>query len=1065
MRRTGSVVAAIWLLLAVCRSSICAGFQSEPEVSSPANEAAVRLISEDIPGELLSAAAAVRCAAVLEDACLNDVAAVGRYCWAVGDRGVVCDSEDGGVTWRTRALPFDCRLTSVCFLTNRRGWIAGIQSGSDASGHGVLLMTRDGGESWESVSGAARSLPGILQVRFFGGEEAIVVTLPSSAEQGATLFRTVDGGDVWEPQTANQAGSLWLAAGFSGVDEGILGGFRQGLGVLTTSEAVVLQQSARGLRSLRAVSCGGDQSGWVAGDGGTILRTEDAGITWAAPEGELPEDSADLFDIRAICHQGAVVVAAGDPGQKLLYSENGGRSWQFSELPAAGRICRIRRLGSAGFLAVGSFGQILMSADGRAWECVRGAGRHAAILSVGSGTLAGQSWLLLAGLAADGGLRSVVWQPAILEGRETAERLVQEQEWLGPATTAAVGSGDYCADWQFSVNDRFSDLTAERLLEIWDRQTDGRAEDLLTLRLARQIRCYRPVIIVIESAGEDDCVGEVLRRLIPRAVEMSADAAEPRLAAIGMEPWRVQRVIQRRPIGRVSSVVFSAADLLRNEGTTGGLLQQAALSIRPAVKFGSGLSESVGDEAAYEVILDANGEGSVKSVFAGLGEFLTPAVRRQRTSLDRDRLQRAATAVRRWRLESGVLAGAASAENSAESFVAGLEQAGVELPESLAKLQLTAAAAAGLTRGNLEGWLAIQQELIRRFPGTPEAFAAAELLVLAYGSAELQLLRRSERSAENAAAGGVPEGGAEAGGLQVRPVVQPAAASGFGGQRTAQADALRELWDANERTAWRLLTQRADGVVGRESSPAAVLRHAVTLRRQEQFGAATSLLAGLSGRSDVWGTWARSEQLLTQGGKSDQFRQMVLTASKSMPVLDGKLAEPIWEAAEEVRLVSDDAGEQAEDSLVLLAWDEQYLYLTARIPRAAGGSRVELAENRYYDEPHADRDRLEIQLDTDRDLSTAFRLCVDESGRTSESCWALSSWNPRWHVAVDQEDSVWRVELAIPARELAAGGIRPGALWAIDVRRLLPGRVDQRPEAMVSDSQTRTLLVRFARDR
>lgn len=114
-------------------------------------------------------------------------------------------------------------------------------------------------------------------------------------------------------------------------------------------------------------------------------------------------------------------------------------------------------------------------------------------------------------------------------------------------------------------------------------------------------------------------MGEVLRRLIPRAVEMSADAAEPRLAAIGIEPWRVQRVIQRRPIGRVSSVVFSAADLLRNEGTTGGLLQQAALSIRPAVKFGSGLSESVGDEAAYEVILDANGEGSVKSVFAGLG--------------------------------------------------------------------------------------------------------------------------------------------------------------------------------------------------------------------------------------------------------------------------------------------------------------------------------------------------------------------------------------------------------------------------------------------------------------
>jgi len=1064
MRRTGLVVAVSWLMLAMCCRSQCFGMQAEGAASAEGMAGSLRLISEEVPGELLSAVAAVRCSEVLDDACLNDAAVVGRYCWAVGDRGVVCDSEDGGRTWRTRALPFDCRLTSVCFLTNRRGWIAGVRASGDASGSAVLLMTRDGGESWQTVVGAERTLPGILQVQYFGVEEAIALTLPALADEGATLFRTVDGGDVWEPQPVDRAGGLWLAAGFSGVDEGVLAGFRQGLGVLTASEAVVLQQAVRGLRSLRAVSSGGDQSGWVAGDGGTILRTQDGGVTWTVPEGDLPADAGDLIDFRAICHQGSVVVAAGDPGQMLVYSGDSGRSWQFSVLPASGRISRIRRLGHAGFMAVGSFGQILTSDDGRDWECVRGAGRHAAILSVGTGTLAGQSWLLLGGLAADGGMRSAVWQPAIMEGRETSESLVQEQEWLGPATTAAVGGGDYCADWQFPVNERFSELTAERLLEIWNRQTDGRAEELLTLRLARQIRCYQPVVVVIESAGEFDCVGELLRRLVPQAVELAANAADPRLAAIGSGPWRVQRVLQRRADGRVSSVVFSAADLLRHEGTTTGLLQQAALSIRPAVKFGSGMSENVGDEAVYEVLMDAGGQGSVKSVFSGLGDFLTSAVRRPRTVLDRDQLQRAASEVRQWRLETGVLAGAAGAADSAESFVAGLEQSGAELPASLAKLQLTAAAAAGLKRGNLEGWLAIQQELIRRFPGTPEAYAAAELLVLAYGSAELQLLRRSERSAARVEGVGIPGGDSEAAGVVVRPVVQAAAASGFGGQRSAQADALRELWDANELTAWRLLGQRADGATEGDPSPAAVLRHAVTLRRQEQFGAATSLLAGLSGRSDVWGHWARSEQLLTQGGKSDQFRQLVLTASESVPVLDGRLAEPIWEQAEEVRLISDDSGEPVEDSLVLLAWDEQYLYLTARIPRAAGEAEVALAENRYYDEQHADRDRLEIRIDTDRDLSTAFSLCVDESGRTSESCWSLASWNPQWHVAVDHDESVWRVELAIPGRELAVGGIRPGSLWAVDLRRLAPGRVDQRADALVPGSPERALLVRFARD-
>ncbi len=102
---------------------------------------------------------------------LRDVCNVGDFACAVGDRGVVCLSRDAGVSWSTQAVALDCQLTSVCFLTDRVGWIGGyMKSRRNDNPQGVLLETRDGGESWKrligplSISGStsitAGNLPG-----------------------------------------------------------------------------------------------------------------------------------------------------------------------------------------------------------------------------------------------------------------------------------------------------------------------------------------------------------------------------------------------------------------------------------------------------------------------------------------------------------------------------------------------------------------------------------------------------------------------------------------------------------------------------------------------------------------------------------------------------------------------------------------------------------------------------------------------------------------------------------------------------------------------------------------
>ncbi len=78
------------------------------------------------------------------------------------------------------------------------------------------------------------------------------------------------------------------------------------------------------LRGLAAVS--GDVV-WVAGSGGTVLRTTDAGASWAAVG---PPDAADLDlrDVEATSASHAVVLATGlGSASRILVTDDGGATW------------------------------------------------------------------------------------------------------------------------------------------------------------------------------------------------------------------------------------------------------------------------------------------------------------------------------------------------------------------------------------------------------------------------------------------------------------------------------------------------------------------------------------------------------------------------------------------------------------------------------------------------------------------------------------------------------------------------------------------------------------------
>ena len=87
------------------------------------------------------------------DARLNDVAFVdARQAWAVGDRGAIWHTDDGGAGWRRQASKVACPLHAVWFHDGQTGWAAGgFSRPYTHTSQGVLLRTHDGGKTWTRV--------------------------------------------------------------------------------------------------------------------------------------------------------------------------------------------------------------------------------------------------------------------------------------------------------------------------------------------------------------------------------------------------------------------------------------------------------------------------------------------------------------------------------------------------------------------------------------------------------------------------------------------------------------------------------------------------------------------------------------------------------------------------------------------------------------------------------------------------------------------------------------------------------------------------------------------------
>ena len=230
--------------------------------------------------------------------------------WAVGAKGTIVATKDGGQTWEMQYKNDGQYFTGVFFIDENEGWVVGWHD---------VLHTENGGDTWEE-----QYLPGFLDAEklyFINPDTGWIVGTYK------TIYKTVDGGETWVTKLAGGPSDPALVdLYFSDALHGIAAGgdwfsYEDDAFILVTSDGgetwtETTPQNADEIISISFVS---QDTGWACGYGNDILKTVDGGYTWEI----VYSANGTKDDIQFINSNEGIVLSSYD----ILTTNDGGVTW------------------------------------------------------------------------------------------------------------------------------------------------------------------------------------------------------------------------------------------------------------------------------------------------------------------------------------------------------------------------------------------------------------------------------------------------------------------------------------------------------------------------------------------------------------------------------------------------------------------------------------------------------------------------------------------------------------------------------------------------------------------
>ncbi|RQW29735.1 hypothetical protein EHS17_00350 [Rhodobacteraceae bacterium CH30] len=249
----------------------------------------------------------------------NDMAQLGSRLLAVGERGAIFASTDGGASWQAQTLDKaqSSALTSVHFLDDKQGVAVG--------GDNWILKTDDGGRHWRTVRFDAKVSEPLLGVWGVKGGP-----LFAFGSYGRFLAST-DGGNNWAPQDVGIE-DFHVNAMDGAADGQLMLVGEQGMAFRSSDGGVSWQKIAPFYNGSLFGVARIDAASWVAyGMRGNVFVTRDFGTNWHKLDLPLPVSlfghARDASGRLLLVGQGGVVLQlAPDLSSATLVKRHGALS-------------------------------------------------------------------------------------------------------------------------------------------------------------------------------------------------------------------------------------------------------------------------------------------------------------------------------------------------------------------------------------------------------------------------------------------------------------------------------------------------------------------------------------------------------------------------------------------------------------------------------------------------------------------------------------------------------------------------------------------------------------------
>ena len=231
---------------------------------------------------------------------LLDVHGRGERVLAVGERGHILLSTDGGKNWRQVAAPTRRTLTGVFLIDDQTAWAVGHQS--------VILKSGDGGETWAKANAENDPETAYLDILFLDAKTGFIV-----GSYGKFLS-TSDGGKTWTE--AKQDDDPHFSHIITAPDGGL----------------------------------------WLTGEFGTVRRSGDRARRWEPLA--MPYEGT-FFGTLPLAKGGAVVFGL----RGNIFRSEDGKAWKQVESPTQSLLHGGLALADGRFVLSAAAGQLLLSSD------------------------------------------------------------------------------------------------------------------------------------------------------------------------------------------------------------------------------------------------------------------------------------------------------------------------------------------------------------------------------------------------------------------------------------------------------------------------------------------------------------------------------------------------------------------------------------------------------------------------------------------------------------------------------------------------------------------------------